>query len=44
MILRGALMGGRGRAVSWAVGGTMIIIAGYYLVNALFFLANFAIN
>jgi hypothetical protein len=37
-------MGGKGRAVSWAVGGTMIVVGLYYLANALYFLANFAIR
>ena len=37
-------MGGKGRAVSWAVGGTIIVIAMYYLANALYFLSNFAIK
>jgi predicted transporter len=37
-------MGGKGRAVSWALGGTMMLVGLYYLANALYYLANFTIK
>jgi hypothetical protein len=37
------LMGGRGRAVSWAVGGTMLLAALYYLAAALSYLGHYTL-